>query len=285
MFVLLVAQADATEASQPRRNPILNDLRYLTSGIRGFESSNDNLPLASSDTDPPVSWRVAILPMLEFCDVPEDYDVAAPWDSSSNRHVLAQVPECFTYYEGLDFTPYFPRAPRPTDTCYLAVVDDRTMWHPKRPSRAFARDGDRSTVLLIEAPEMRVPWTEPRDLTLDEAVDLLGKPVRRYADHWFWVAEFDGYTRAVAYLDTHGEQLRPVTREFALALLTRNGGEEIPEYPSADVFLPWEMSEPTYVYKWSRIAACSVGVVLVVLACGMFMYVRSRRRAAMFGAS
>jgi hypothetical protein len=276
----LLVWVESAQANQPPRNPILNDLKYLSLGVHYYESKHGSLPLAASDAHPPSSWRVAILPLLEFVDVPAGYDFNIPWNAPGNQSVLEKIPECYTYYEGFDFTPYFPNAPRPTDTCYLAVVDDRTMWLPGRPSRFVTRDGASSTVLLLEAPEMRVPWTEPRDLTFDEAVDFLGKPVRRYADHWFWVVEYYGYTRAVNYVDLHSQQITPISKEFASALLTRSGGENIPENPSKEHYVKLEWPKPIYVYKWPRIIGCSVAAAAVGFLLGGIIYVRGRRRAA-----
>ncbi len=271
---------ELAQANQPPRNPILNDLKYLSLGVHDYESKHGSLPFAASEAHPRSSWRLAILPLLQFVDVPAGYDFSIPWNAPGNQSVLEKIPECYTYYEGFDFTLYFPNAPRPTDTCYLAVVDDRAMWLPGRTSRSVARDGASTTVLLIEAPEMRVPWTEPRDLTFDEAVDLLGKPVRRYADHWFWVVEYYGYTRAVNFVDVHSQQITPISKEYASALLTRHGGENIPDDRVREHYLHLDWPKPAYVYKWSRIIVCSIAAAAVGFLLGRFIYARGRRRAA-----
>lgn len=279
-LVATFAQAEAVQANQSPRDPILNDLRYLFLGVNGYESKNLLLPMATSDDHPPYSWRVAILPFLDYVDVPDGYDFESPWDAPCNRSTLEEIPECFTNHQDFDFTPYFAQAPRRTDSCYLAVVDDRTMWPPNRKSNSVARDGPGRTVLIIEAPEMRVPWTEPRDLTFDEAVDLLGKPVRRYANRWFWVAEYYGYQRAVGLLDGHTQKLAPISAEFASAMLTRHGGENIPETPTGEHYLKLEWPKPTYVYKWPRIIGCSVAAAAVGFLFRGMISMRRRRRAA-----
>ena len=58
-------------------------------------------------------------------------------------------------------------------TSYVAVIGEETAWPGASPSRIpDIRDGTSTTVLVIEC-NANIPWTEPRDLTVDEAVALL----------------------------------------------------------------------------------------------------------------
>ncbi|WP_231954175.1 hypothetical protein [Pirellulimonas nuda] len=88
-----------------------------------------------------------------------------------------------------------------------------------------------STILLIEA-DLGVCWAEPRDLTFEEAVDLLtganewSKGHGHQVDCGYFYRP--AYALNVLFADGNSESLcRPLSRELATALLTANGGEEI----------------------------------------------------------
>ena len=68
-------------------------------------------------------------------------------------------------------------------THYVAIVGPRTGW-PGLKSLKYEdfKDGLDWTILLIE-DHSEIPWTEPRDLSLEEAVDALAKTNRESFHH------------------------------------------------------------------------------------------------------
>jgi hypothetical protein len=73
--------------------------------------------------------------------------------------------------------PDDPKALLQGTTSYAAVAGPDGNWSNARPSSTDNAAQDRENpVLLVEAPGGEIIWTEPRDLTLDEACDLLRRP-------------------------------------------------------------------------------------------------------------
>ncbi|MBA3480520.1 MAG: hypothetical protein H0T51_01785 [Pirellulales bacterium] len=93
--------------------------------------------------------------------------------------------------------------------------------------------------MLIEAAGLGVPWAEPRDLSIDEAVAILtGRAlnqvlhVRRPGPGFFQKGYGQDQTGVhVAFADGEtGYIPLPISTELATAMLTANGGEKIDRY-------------------------------------------------------
>jgi hypothetical protein len=62
-------------------------------------------------------------------------------------------------------------------TNYVAVVGEGTLWCKDVPrDLSFLKDKVDHKILLIEIPCTDIVWTEPRDITLDEALQLFSSP-------------------------------------------------------------------------------------------------------------
>ena len=117
--------------------------------------------LAGKDGTRMHSWRVLILPFLEQNDLYNKYKFDEPWNGPNNIKLVEQMPQVY----------HCPMAPRGDNTTsYVAVVGDETMWAPDRAvTRSDIPDGA-SRLELVEIANSKILWTEPRDLSLDEAV-------------------------------------------------------------------------------------------------------------------
>jgi hypothetical protein len=92
------------------------------------------------------------------------------------------------------------------------------------------RDGAENTILLIESHGPGVHWAEPRDLTFDEAVNLLSQPFKSHDGHEVSNGFFHkpSVGRHVSFADgSVAFMIAPVSRTLAEALLTVDGGEQI----------------------------------------------------------
>ena len=80
-------------------------------------------------------------------------------------------------------------------------------------------DGVSNTLLVAEIPvrDLSIEWMEPRDLTIDEFLDLVAD-AQRDSNHigGFHVIFADGRTEFI---------LRETDRDMLRAMITRNGGE------------------------------------------------------------
>lgn len=125
--------------------------------------------LADANGKPMHGWRALLLIDWEETGIKERYRLDEPWDGPHNRTVADRFDE-FSCPSDVA-----ARGVRSSIASYVAVVGEGTLWDAKRP---FPDPGllPSNKILLIELPGSDIPWTEPRDLTLDEALRLFASP-------------------------------------------------------------------------------------------------------------
>lgn len=128
------------------------------------------------------SWRVILLPNVTYDRVYGGYSFQEPWNSPRNRALFRYVPSYVC--------PALSRSSELTN--YVAVVGKNTLWpEPDAPHEyPYAKVGERATnwpaprgrkmrrdcwtkIVLVELAESDIPWLEPRDVTLDEFLDVV----------------------------------------------------------------------------------------------------------------
>ena len=253
--LLMPATSAAREAA--RRATCLNNLKQISLALRGYHDTYGCFPpayIADENGRPMHSWRVLILPYLERRDLYEAYDFDEPWDGPNNSK-LAEI---------LDILRC-PTATTPdTHTSYLAVVGPRTAWPDGKSSRLddFG-DGTANTLLLIESHQHSVHWMEPRDISFDEAVEMLSGDVG-WDDRDGCIEElflcYSSVGRTAAFADAHIEWLPyGIPRKLAEALLTRSGLENI------DLKSIKFSGSTIRTMKWDRVCLLSVFIALALL--------------------
>ncbi len=107
------------------------------------------------------SWRVLILPELGLNELYARYRFDEPWDGPNNAKLIAEMPPIFGCPSD---------SSRPVGaTSYSAIVGVETMWPEQFASTMdMITDGTSSTLMVVESRDLHVPWTEPRDLTVDQ---------------------------------------------------------------------------------------------------------------------
>lgn len=215
---------------QSRMYGSASNLAHIALAARGYENSVGHLPpvVTRSETNEPLhSWRTALLPPLEHGPLWDRIDKDAAWDSERNSDVdrggaLQDVEmECF----------YSPRMWDTrwdlTETHYFAVVGPETVWGDGDSRRlADVTDDPAETIFLIETDRLGAKWCEPRDLAMDEAIDLLMGAAPAPAGEQGSTPPITPLL--VAFADGHCDTLSPIAdRATARALLTRAGGEEV----------------------------------------------------------
>jgi prepilin-type processing-associated H-X9-DG protein len=113
------------------------------------------------------SWRVSILPYLQYCRLYNEYHPNEPWDGPNNRKLHGdRTPD------GEYMPPCYYRCPADlsepsTATNILAVVGPGTLWPGRTPSCSKdCTKGASQTSLVVEVVNSGIHWMEPRDLEL-----------------------------------------------------------------------------------------------------------------------
>jgi prepilin-type processing-associated H-X9-DG protein len=162
--LLLPAVNAAREAG--RRASCLNKMHQLGLAMANYQSTYGHYPPASGGTKGhPVSWRVALLPFMEYDYLYKQYHQDEPWNSPNN---LAIAKQALKEYQ----------CPSDTqdgagETSYVMITGKNTAGGtPGSPGARLMQftNGSSQTIMIVEVHGLKIPWTEPRDITLDELI-------------------------------------------------------------------------------------------------------------------
>ncbi len=166
-FFLLVLFLPAIQAPRSgRRITCANNLKQIAIAMLEYEKANGCLPpayLCDKDGKPMHSWRVLILPYLDYTPLYKEYNFAEPWDGPNNRKLVKYTPRDYTCPSAL--ASETNRAPL---TSYVVVTGPDTAF-PGCQSRQLSEIEDpANTVLVVEVANSDISWMEPRDPSIDE---------------------------------------------------------------------------------------------------------------------
>ena len=193
------------------RQQTMNNLRQIGLAIMSHASQKGSYPTASinaRDGRPLLSWRVAVLPLLDENALYRQFRLNEPWDSEHNRKLIDRMPKVFAS-PGSDLGPGFSN--------YLAVAGtDTVLAMAKRGTRmADVRDGTSKTLMLVEVDDTHaVEWTRPAEYEWDVDDPLYGLG-------GIWPGQFFG-----VFADGRVSRLDTTMGTTSLnGLATRAGGE------------------------------------------------------------
>ena len=159
--------------SSGQRSNCLGNIREIQLAMLNHETANGKLPNnggLSPKSAHDYSWRVDLLPYLGRPDLFEQYRFNEPWDGPNNKKLHDRMPKALSC----------PCHPSSSHTIYKIVTGSGTVFDETSP--ATSRTGP--TIMLIEDSENPVCWLEPKDLTVDQAIDILNSFRKTSAAHF-----------------------------------------------------------------------------------------------------
>ncbi|MBW3597401.1 MAG: DUF1559 domain-containing protein [Planctomycetes bacterium] len=142
-------------------------LAQIARALHNYHFMYGSFPPAyvADDRDKPMhSWRVLILPFLGQQQLYDAHRFDEPWDGPNNSKLLTFVP--------WGYTCGAPQAG--SKTSYFAVVGPDAAWSGAAAQSLDDFDGGSdAAILVLEGPADQIEWSEPRDLTWDETIELL----------------------------------------------------------------------------------------------------------------
>ena len=154
------APLGANATVEQRRARTMENLSKLGRALNAYANGYAGYPATKapgSAVNPPMSWRVAILPLLGYESLFKKYRPAEPWDSTANKQILAQIPP---EYQSPDR--------RDTKTNYLVPLGSEAAFGcGRRMNVGMFEDSPDYTLILVEVDDAQaVEWTRPDDLVV-----------------------------------------------------------------------------------------------------------------------
>jgi prepilin-type processing-associated H-X9-DG protein len=197
-----------------------NNLKQIGLAMHNYHDTYRCLPAAvlTDENDRPMrSWRVAILPFVEQAPLYNLYDFNEPWDGPNNGLLLGDFPMGYRCPQD--------NASGPFETSYVMIVGEGTLGGLPNEEVSFAKvlDGTSNTIIVIEVAGAGIPWMEPRDMTVEEAVTFITDPAasqfQQVHPGGVNVLMADGSVRFLP---------NSIDPQVLRLLLTRNDGQPIP---------------------------------------------------------
>jgi uncharacterized protein DUF1559 len=170
--------------------------------------------VADGEGRPMHSWRVLLLPFLGQNALYDAYKFAEPWDGPNNRKLADQIGSIYLR-SGLE-------SDQVRTTSFVAVVGLETAWPGTKPlSFKYLDDGRHDTLLVVEVPDGKFQWMEPKDLQFDDMSFHINDGSGR------GLGSRLGGARVVSADDTVSTLPDDFPPETLRAMLTARGGEKL----------------------------------------------------------
>jgi len=170
LFGAMRMESATTSLEPAQRAASINNMKQIMLAMHVYHDANKRFPpayKADKEGKPLLSWRVLILPLMEYGDLYKEFHLDEPWDSDHNKKLIAKMPPEYK-------SPGNKAAEGKTN--YLTVRGENTVFPGKQGVRmADITDGTAYTIAIVEASdEKAVIWTKPEDFEIDNNNPLKG---------------------------------------------------------------------------------------------------------------
>jgi hypothetical protein len=211
MAIALLLPAVQSSRGAARRAQSTNNLKQIALAMHTYHDARKTFPpafKADKDGKPLLSWRVMILPFLEYDGLYQQFKLDEPWDSEHNKKLLDQMPVEYKSPNDAGLPPGM--------THYLGVSGEKAFFTGKKGTRmADIKDGSSNTIMTVEA-DKAVPWTKPDDFEYDENDPVKG--LGGITPAGFVAGFVDGSVRIIS---------STIDANMLKALFTRDGREAV----------------------------------------------------------
>jgi len=162
------AIADTIVLDQNGANDV-NNLHNIGIALANYNDIFNHFPaeFISAGGTPLLSWRVALLPLLGFNTLFNQFDLTRAWDDPVNLPLLQQMPDIYRS-SPLD-------AANSTITRYVGGSGPGTMFEGANGvTQNTVIDGTSNTILVGETEGSAIPWTAPIDIPIGSSPTLGG---------------------------------------------------------------------------------------------------------------
>lgn len=166
--LLLPAVQGARDAA--RRAQCKNNLKQIGLALHNYHDVYGSFPPAyipDATGKPMHSWRVLILPFLDQMPMYDEYDFSQPWNSPQNLAITQNIPQAYVC----------PTSPNSRNAHYVLITGKGTCFEGAESIKVSdITDGSSNTLLVVEAHDSPIPWSEPRDLDVSTLGHATGNP-------------------------------------------------------------------------------------------------------------
>ena len=212
MTVALLLPAVQSSRTTAQRAASMNNMKHIMLAMHNYHDAQKRLPpayKADKSGKPLLSWRVLILPYLEYDALYNEFHLDEPWDSEHNKQLIAKMPQVYK-------SPNSQAGEGKTN--YLTVRGKNSVFPGDKGVRmAEITDGTAFTIALVEASDQKaVPWTKPDDFEYGDENPL--KFLGGLNPNVFQAGFADGSVRALPL---------SIDPEVLKGLFSRDGGEVV----------------------------------------------------------
>jgi prepilin-type processing-associated H-X9-DG protein len=214
--LLLPAVGAAREAA--RRASCSNNLKQLALAMHMYHDEYNCFPPAyttDAQGNPMHSWRVLLLPYIERPDLYNRFDLSKPWDDPQNLAAAQDMPHVFA-------CPSSTHQRASQRTPYQVISGEGMIFNGSTAARlADITDGSSNTLMIVEAEDAAVMWSEPLDLSGAKIQTVIARGPDRINSRHAGGANVCLADGSVRYLSSS------ISPEILRALMTKGGGETV----------------------------------------------------------